>query len=57
MIKSAVGSGDSFLGGYIYGLIKDWNIEKCVDAGQKCAILSLQSERNISEEIKESTVL
>lgn len=56
-IKSTVGAGDSFLGGFIYGLLKDEDIRKCIEYGQKCAFLSLSSERNVSDEVKESMLL
>jgi sugar/nucleoside kinase (ribokinase family) len=54
LIKSAVGSGDSFMGGFIYGLYQGADFDTSVNYGQKCAIKSLQSERNISESISES---
>ena len=33
LIKSAVGSGDSFLGGFIYALLKNWSFDKSIEAG------------------------
>lgn len=33
LIKSAVGSGDSFMGGFIYGLSKGHDLKKCVEYG------------------------
>ena len=33
LIKSAVGSGDSFLGGLIYGLNKDQSLTEAIDLG------------------------
>lgn len=53
-IKSAVGSGDSFMGGYIYGLVQGKDADKCIQYGQVCAAKSLQSERNVSSEINSS---
>ena len=53
-IKSTVGAGDSFLGGFIYGLLKDEDIRMCIGYGQKCAVKSLSSDRNVSDEVKES---
>jgi len=32
-IKSTVGSGDSFLGGFIAGLHKGMNLSKCIELG------------------------
>eukprot|EP00347_Sterkiella_histriomuscorum_P018997 403343364 len=52
LIKSAVGSGDSFMGGFIYGLYKGQDIDQCVEWGQKCAVLSLQSQTNVSDKIR-----
>lgn len=33
LVKSVVGAGDSFMGGFIYGLYHDEKIEKCVEYG------------------------
>ena len=51
LYKSSVGCGDSFMGGYIFGLYHRKSVDECVEYGQKCAVKSLMSERNVSDEI------
>lgn len=54
LIKSAVGCGDSFLGGLVYGLAKDLSLLDSIDLGQRCALRSLQSLRNVAEDVGEA---
>ncbi len=54
LVKSAVGAGDSFMGGYIYGIYNEKTREECVEYGQICARASLQSEKHVSKCINES---
>ena len=56
-IKSVVGAGDSFLGGFVVGLVSDQTIENCVELGQTCAIMTLQSEKNVSPSITAQTIV
>ena len=40
-IKSAVGSGDSFMGGVIYGMVRGQKMDKSIEYGQRCAAKSV----------------
>jgi len=50
-IKSVVGAGDSFLGGFTAGLLSKQSLADCVENGQLCAEKTLASEKNVSPEI------
>ncbi|MCL6087490.1 MAG: carbohydrate kinase family protein [Actinobacteria bacterium] len=42
-VKDTTGAGDSFQGGFIYGLLKNWSIEKSASFGNLCASLKCQN--------------
>lgn len=50
-IKSVSGAGDSFMAGLIYGAYNNFSLKKSAEFAQKMAVLTLQSEKTISEEI------
>lgn len=56
LIKSAVGCGDSFLGGLVYGLSTDLSLLDSIDLGQRCALKSLQSLRNVAENVADALI-
>ena len=39
-IADTVGAGDSFNGGFVYGFLSGWAVEKCLQAGTICGSLS-----------------
>jgi len=55
-IRSVVGAGDCFLAGYLTGIYLDYSMTKAIELGQKCARLTLRSERNVSEQISPSVI-
>lgn len=55
-IRSVIGLGDNFMGGFIYGLYNGKSIETCVRYGQQCAVISIKSERTVSDEISHDTL-
>lgn len=50
-IKSAVGAGDAFCAGMLYGLHEEWDIARCVELGTATAVASL-SEGGASEGVR-----
>ena len=56
-IKSVIGAGDSFLGGFTYSLFHELDLATCVSNGQLCAETTLRSEKNVSPEINEALLL
>lgn len=44
------------MAGFIYGLCHEKDISTCVEYGQKCAITSIKSDRNVSDEISQKTL-
>jgi sugar/nucleoside kinase (ribokinase family) len=47
-VKSVVGAGDSFLGGFTAGLLLDKTLAESIEIGQLCAEMTLRSEKNVS---------
>ena len=56
-VRSVIGAGDSFLGGLSFGIASGLSMEESIGVGNRCAGLSLQSLRNVSEKISKDTVL
>lgn len=56
LVKSVVGAGDSFMGGYIYGLYHGKTVDECVEYGQRCAVASMLSERHVGEQVSEAWI-
>ena len=56
LVKSVVGAGDSFMGGYIYGLYHGKSVDECVECGQRCAVASMLSERHVGEQVSETWI-
>ena len=56
-VRSVIGAGDSFLGGLSFGIASGLSMEEAIGVGNRCAGLSLQSLRNVSEKISKDTVL
>lgn len=56
LVKSVVGAGDSFMGGYIYGLYHGKSVDECVEYGQRCAVASMLSERHVGEQVSEAWI-
>ena len=53
-VKSVVGAGDSFLGGFVSGLYLDKPVSDSIEIGQLCAEMTLRSDKNVSEGITSS---
>ncbi|MBT9164909.1 MAG: putative sugar kinase YdjH [candidate division WS2 bacterium] len=52
-IISDNGAGDSFNGGFLYGLLKGYSLDECVRIGQICASWCLKSPLNVNPELSE----
>jgi adenosine kinase len=50
------GAGDAFMGGFIYGLLKGNEIEKNIEIGMKCALLSILSKFNINPQLSLTSI-
>jgi fructokinase len=48
-IEDATGAGDAFWSGFLYGVLHKKPLEKCVEIGQKIAILKLENLNGIPE--------
>ncbi len=46
-IKSAVGAGDAFAAGMLYGLHENWTLDKSLELGHGCAAASLRSATTV----------
>lgn len=46
-IKSAVGAGDAFAAGMLYGLHESWTLDKSLELGHACAAASLRSATTV----------
>eukprot|EP00826_Nyctotherus_ovalis_P046153 TRINITY_DN5182_c0_g1_i3.p2 TRINITY_DN5182_c0_g1~~TRINITY_DN5182_c0_g1_i3.p2 ORF type:complete len:337 (-),score=65.33 TRINITY_DN5182_c0_g1_i3:130-1140(-) len=55
-VVSCGGAGDSLMGGFIYGLLNNYEIEKSIEIGMKCAELSIISKYNVNPELSPSSI-
>ena len=51
-----VGGGDGFVGGLLYGLLKNWDIEKCAQFGWACGVLAVTLETDYARPADEEQI-
>lgn len=50
-VVNAIGSGDSFSSGFIYGLLNDMSLAKSIEIAKACAAHTIQSEETVSSNL------
>ncbi|MBT9130612.1 MAG: Pseudouridine kinase [candidate division WS2 bacterium] len=55
-IVSDNGAGDSFNGGFLYGLLKQYPLDECIRIGQTCASWCLKSPLNVNPDLSEKLI-
>ncbi len=55
-IISDNGAGDSFNGGFLYGLLKGYPLDECIRIGQTCASWCLKSLLNVNPDLSEKLI-
>lgn len=55
-VVNAIGAGDSFSAGIIYGLINEYNIEKCVEIAIKISAHSIQQSETVSRKLNRKLI-
>ena len=55
-VLDRIGGGDGFVGGLLYGLLKNWDIEKCAQFGWACGVLAVTLETDYARPADEEQI-
>ena len=55
-VLDRIGGGDGFVGGLLYGLLKNWDIEKCAQFGWACGVLTVTLETDYARPADEEQI-
>jgi 2-dehydro-3-deoxygluconokinase len=55
-VLDRIGGGDGFSGGLLYGVLMDWEAEKCLGFGWACGVLAASSLNDYAEPADEKQV-
>lgn len=55
-VVNAIGAGDSFSAGIIYGLHKGYNIDRCIEIGIKVSAHSISQNETVSTKLNEKVI-
>ena len=55
-VMDRIGGGDAFSGGLLYGMLKGWDAQKCLQFGWACGVLAVSSLNDYAEPADEKQV-
>ncbi len=55
-VLDRIGGGDAYVGGILYGLLQNWNIEKCLQFGWACGVMAVTQITDYAQPFNEDQI-